>query len=620
MTRPLSRRDALKVLAAQGLATLPAGQADAGPLARLVRPAPGWVSGHMTGAQALVETLLQEGVECVYGIPGAQLNELWDTFKSKHLGYLLATHEFSASVMADGYARATGKPGVLCVVPGPGLTNALSGIGEALLDSVPMVCLVGDVARGDRKRAFQVHDLPQAGLLEKVTKGVLEVRCAADIPQAVRQAFQLACCGEPGPVGVVIPYTLLLESHRYHSGPLPPCAVPFDEGAFHRALCLLSDRRLRVGIYAGYGCMNYAQALVRAAELLQAPVATSIAGKGVIAETHPLAVGWGYGPQGTRTAEEVFKHVDVVLAVGVRFSEVSTGFYSQPQPRKLIHVDINQHNLGRVLRTDVCVNTDAGLFLETLLRHADAVRRPCAPRLTEKIRALRAAEYRDHQETHARCGADPMLLILALRRCTAADALLFVDVTCSQYWATEAFTACGPRTFFNPTNNQAMGWSIPASIGAQRVLPGRQVVTLTGDGCFLMSAVEISTAAREHLPVKFFVLDDQAYHYMQLLQLPAYLRTTATMLARLDYRALAQAFGVAYQEIVGNADLEAGVRGALCHNGPVLVRVVTDYRKRPIRWISAARSRYIDELSLQQKIRFMARIGTRALDFHRQND
>src|SRR5262249_4850637 len=135
----------------------------------------GWVTGHLTGAQAVVETLLRLGVECVYGIPGAQENELWDALKSRHLPYLLVTHEFSAATMADGYARTKGKPGVLCVVPGPGLTNALSGIGEALLDSVPLVCIVGDVANGDHYRPFQVHELRHADLLRPVTKAVYSV-------------------------------------------------------------------------------------------------------------------------------------------------------------------------------------------------------------------------------------------------------------------------------------------------------------------------------------------------------------------------------------------------------------------------------------------------------------
>jgi acetolactate synthase-1/2/3 large subunit len=574
----------------------------------------------MTGAAALTETLLAEGVGCVFGIPGAQQNELWDTFKSKHLEYLLVTHEFSAATMADGYARSTGRPGVLCVVPGPGLTNALGGLGEALLDSIPVVCIVGDVARGDKYRPFQVHELPQVPLLRQVTKAVYEVQGGADIPLAVREAFRLAASGEPGPVGVVVPWNLLIEQHRYHSGPLAPAAVPFDEAAFHRALHLLANRRLRVGIYAGLGCMPYSASLVRAAETLQAPVATSISGKGVIPENHPLAVGWGYGPQGTRTAEQVFRHVDLVLAIGVRFSEVSTGYYAQPQPRHLIHVDINANNLGKILRAEVCVHADAGLFLDTLLQHADAIRRPCDNALVERIRAEKAEELKGNREVLARCGADPMAFLLALRCAAAPDALAFVDVTCAQYWATEVFTTLAPRTFFNPTNNQAMGWSIPAALGAQRVHPGRQVLTITGDGCLLMSAMEISTAARERLPVKFFVLDDQAYHYMQALQRPAYLRTTATILARLDYRALAQGWGVAYQELSAGDNLEASLRAALCHDGPLLVRVVTDYRRRPIRWIDAARGRFIRELSFEQKVRFLARIGSRALEFHPQND
>jgi acetolactate synthase-1/2/3 large subunit len=165
-----------------------------------------------------------------------------------------------------------------------------------------------------------------------------------------------------------------------------------------------------------------------------------------------------------------------------------------------------------------------------------------------------------------------------------------------------------------------MGWSIPAAIGAQKVHPGRTVATLTGDGCALMSGLEISTAGRECLPVKFFVLDDQAYHYMQMLQKPAYLRTTATILARMDYKALAQGLGVAYTEVFNQSELEAKVRGALTYNGPVLVRVVTDYGNRKIRWIEAVRARYTKELTLSQKARFLARIGSRAIQHEKQND
>src|SRR5437870_10465094 len=211
MNFPLSRRELLKTMVVPCVAPLVTGLTPAAAGLHRPRRADGTVSGHMTGAKALVETLIQEGTECVFGIPGAQENELWDTLKSRGLGYLLVTHEFSAAAMADGCARSTGKPGVLCVVPGPGVTNSLGGVGEALLDSIPLVCIVGDVARGDKYHPFQLHELPQVGLLEQVTKKVLAVKCVTEIPGAVREAFRLAMSGEPGPGGVVVPYNLLNE-------------------------------------------------------------------------------------------------------------------------------------------------------------------------------------------------------------------------------------------------------------------------------------------------------------------------------------------------------------------------------------------------------------------------
>ncbi|HVS35883.1 MAG TPA: thiamine pyrophosphate-binding protein, partial [Gemmataceae bacterium] len=616
MTPPMTRRTALKAVAA-GAATAALALAPSDAQARVTKG--GAVVGAMTGARALVEALLAEGVSCVFGIPGAQENELWDEMKGRGLAYLLVTHEHSAACMADGAARSTGVPGVICIVPGPGVTNALTGIGEALLDSVPMVCIIGDVARGDKYKPFQLHEIPQAGLIREVTKGMFEVAEVGDIPGAVQQAFQLARQGEPGPTAVVVPYNLLTETHRFNCPPAGPPEVPFDEAAVDCALRLLGDRRLRVGVYAGMGCMDFAPSLVKVAELLQAPVATSVSGKGVIDECHPLAVGWGYGPQATCTAENAFKSVDLVLAIGVRYSEVSTGCYAIP-PHRLIHVDANPNNIGRIVKPEVCVNADAGVFLEHVLAHADDVGRPCDAGLAGRIRAWKAAEAKERCRRYARCGADPMLFFLALRKAACPDALTFVDVTCAEHWAAEAYTVHQPRTYFNPTDNQAMGWAIPAALGAQRVHLGRQVVSVTGDGCFLMAAMEISTAARECLPVKFFVLDDQAYHYMQVLQEKAYRRTTATILARLDYAALARGFGVEYMEIDGDADLDGGVHTALDQAGPVLTRVVTDYGKRPIRWLEAVRNRYVADLTTEQKVRFLARLGSRALEFRPQND
>lgn len=617
MELPISRRTVLKSVAASAVAAgvhLIPTRAEA----RVNRA--GWVTGHMSGARAVVETLATEGTMCVYGIPGAQENELWDEMKSRGLPYMLCTHEFSAACMADGYARSTGRPGVIAIVPGPGVTNSMSGIGEALLDSVPMVCIVGDVARGDKYRPFQVHELPQTGMLAQVTKSVMEVKHVGQIPCMIRQAFQLACDGEPGPVAVVIPYNLLIESHKFSDPPLAPLGVPFDPDAYNCALALLSNRKLRIGIYAGMGCMDFSPSLTRVAEIMQAPVATSVSGKGAINECHPLAVGWGYGPQGTIVAQKAFAQVDCVLAIGVRYSEVSTGFYSIPKHAHVIQVDANPKNIGVVVKAECCVHADAGVFLSHLIQDEAAICRPENPKLIAQIAEWKADALKEYTKWYARCGVDPMAFILALRKATCPDALTFVDVTCAEHWAAEGYTVTQARTYFNPTDNQGMGWSIPASLGAQRVNPSRQVVTITGDGCFLMSGMETSTAVREGLPVKFFVLDDHAYHFMQALQLKAYKRTTATILAGLDYAALAKGWGLAYVDITGPQDLDTGIHNALTHPGPVLIRVRTDYGKRPIRWVEATRKRFINELSTEQKVRFAARLGSRSLDCHPKND
>ncbi len=630
MNIPITRRGLMKSAALAGGLSF-AHSAYAGPINKLKqRHHPGWVIGKLTGAQAVAESLLQEGVACVYGIPGAQENELWDEFKARGVQYLLVTHEYSAAVMADGYARATGCVGVLSVVPGPGATNALTGLGEALLDSVPIVALVGDISNGPKARPFQVHSLDNAALLKPVCKRVHQVERVEQIPALLRQAFRDAVSGEPGPVAVVIPYNLFIESHEFKVPP-PPDAMPtFDAEAAQRAIALLSDAKLRVGIYAGLGCMDASEALTAVAECLQAPVATSVSGKGAINECHPLSVGWGFGPQGSKVAEEVFardrRHpfhsgVDLLLAIGVKFSEVSTGFYCNPRPKYVIHVDANANNLGRIMPADVCVASDAGLFLSQVLACADRVRRPADSLLTKRIERQKEAQAATLCAVPAgKCGVDPLALVGALSKHLPCDTLLFTDVTASEHLAAEFYRVEKPRTYFNPVDNQSMGWSIPAAIGAQQVVGARICATLTGDGCFLMSAMELSTAAREGLPVKIFVLDDHAFHYMQMLQEPAFKRTTATRIAAIDYCAFAKAVGIAYQDITHSGQLDTAVPAVLAHTGPVLVRVQTDYGNRKIRWIEAVQDRFVQELNAAQKARFLARIGARSLHHHLVND
>jgi acetolactate synthase-1/2/3 large subunit len=617
----LNRREALgATVGAAGVAAAAATQAEAGGPVQLGRYAHReGVRGRMTGAQAAAAALRCEAAPCVFGIPGAQNNELWDAFKAYEVPYFLVAHEASASVMADASARATGEVGVFSVVPGPGLTNCLTGIGEALYDSVPIVGIVTDVDRAPGAPVGQVHGLPNEAILRPVVKALYTVRHQAEIPGALFQAFRVARSGEPGPVGVMIPYTLFTEVWDYDQAPPPPLPVPFDEAAYRRIVCHLQDRRRRVGIYAGAGCINAGPSLAAVAEALQAPVATSVSGKGVIPDSHPLAVGWGYGKQGTRAAEKAFKDVDLVLAVGVRYSEVSTANYAIPKT-EVIHVDVNPANLGRNVPTLHCLCSDSRVFLDRLLGDVATIRRPADPALWQKIHGLRQVDRCSAQTVQIEPCVDPMYFLSQLRGLLGPDELIFVDVTASTHWASEAVEVQGPRRYFTPSDNQSMGWAIPAAIGAQRVRPDRHVACITGDGCFLMSAMEMSSAARAGLPVKFFVFDDGAYHYMQMLQEPVYRRTTATEIARIDYAAFAKGVGVGYNPIACNADVAPGIQRAFGLPGPILTHVRVSYDGREIRWLSALRSHYIDEMSNRQKVRLAARIGVRAVTPKDDND
>ena len=628
MPQQLNRREALGTIGTGTIAAsmvLQSPSADGalppGPSARgMHRPGIRGVFGRMTGAQAAVAALIAECVPCVFGVPGAQNNEFWDTMKSMGQPYLLVTNEASCSVMADASARVTGAVGCFAVVPGPGLTNAMSGMGEALLDGVPIVGLITDVSRGPDKPSFQVHSLANTPIARSVSKATIEIRHQGQIPQAIHEAFRLARSGEPGPVSVILPYNFLMETWDYDHPAPPAYASAFDEAGYRKAVCLLADKSKRVGLYLGMGCADVGPEVAAVAEMLQSPVATSVSGKGVIPDAHPLAVGWGYGAQGTRAAEKAFKEVDLVLAVGVKYSEVSTANFAIPQHDTLIHVDIARENLGRNVPTTLCVQADSRVFFQRLLAEAPTLQRPSQPALCRRISHYRQEDAHENARVMIKEGVDPMHFLTQLRCLLGQDELIFVDVTASTHWASESMHVPGPRRYFTPANNQSMGWAIPAAIGAKKVRFDREVVCVTGDGCFLMAAIEMSTAVRAGLPVKFFVLDDGAYHYMQMLQEPTFRRTTATELATINYAHFAAALGLAFNEILVNDDVTGGIARSLACRAPILTRVAISYEGREIRWLNAAKTSYIKHLSGEQKRRMGTRVVARSLKRNPEND
>ena len=411
---------------------------------------------------------------------------------------------------------------------------------------------------------------------------MIEVRHQAEIPGAIFQAFRIARAGEPGPVGVVIPFPFYTEVWDYDQPAPPPYPVAVRRGGLspgRSATCATAGAR--VGIYAGLGCVDAGPSLDRRRR--DAPGAGGDLGQrqGV----HPRRPSPGRR-LGLRQAGHPRRREGVQgrRPRAGRRRPVQRGLDGQlrdPQPR---HADPRRRqpaatSAGTSRRTSsVCA--DSRLFLDRLLADAAAIRRPPCPPLWEKIqRAPRRSTAARTPTVRITRGVDPMVFLTQLRCALGPDELIFVDVTASTHWASEAIEVQGPRRYFTPgRTTRAWAGRSPRRSAPSGSGPTGRWSAVTGDGCFLMSAMEMSTAARAGLPVKFFVLDDGAYHYMQMLQEPVYRRTTATEIARIDYAAFAQGVGLGYNQIACNADVVAGHRRA-----PGLARPDPDPRDRQLR-------------------------------------
>jgi len=334
-----------------------------------------------TGAESVVRALEDEDVPFAFGIPGTHTIELYDALaRSSRVKPILVTDEQSASFMADGVWRASGRLGCAALVPGAGLTHALSGIAEAYLDTIPMLVL-GCGVRRDTGMAFQLHDIDQVALARPITKSIMRPEHGADLYRTVREACRIARAGVPGPVFVEVPAEMYLLAHDGDAAPAlslgaPPPQPPAE--LVERAAALLAGAR-RPLLYLGFGARG--ADVVALAETLEAPVATTIHGKGVFPESHPLALWPGFGEAAPHFARAVAHECDATLAIGCRFGEVATGSYGAEPRRPLIHVDIGQTALERNVETDLAIVSDARAFVDALLARLThrPLTSPCAP-------------------------------------------------------------------------------------------------------------------------------------------------------------------------------------------------------------------------------------------------
>lgn len=531
-------------------------------------------------AAAIVSALEKQGVDTIFiGPPGEHVVELYDSLLDSTVikGYL-ATNEYTLSFMADGYSRASGKVGVFTCVPGPGVTNALTGIAEAYTDSSPVVGIISDV-RAHIEEPFQLHQIPNLEVLAPVTKKCFRIMDASQVPDIVAEAFHVAQSGEPGPVMIEVPCDIypqrgkIPEAKRFAEPGQP------DEDKIAQFADMLKEAK-QCGIYVGRGCYQADREVLALSEVLQAPVASSISGRGIAPESHPLSVGFGFGRNGTKIAYETFKQCDAVLAVGCKFEEVSSGSFSFKIPRTFIHVDINPYNLNKVFKTDHVLTCDAKLFLQKLLDALKDYRRPTNTTLQEQIRRGKEEFYSGIAEGDPEGDrVDPGKFYSVLREIMSPNDTLTVDIGNHELWGISCYPVEAKGTFLCPTNFSAMGFAIPAAIAAQLNRPTQRAVCCVGDGGFLMSGFEILTAARYNLPVIFCVFNDGSLGITKGLQSRLFKRTAYVDLENPDYQSFANSFGIEYFEMKHDRDVQGALEAAWALNKPALINVHVSYEK-----------------------------------------
>ena len=530
------------------------------------------------GGRLVARALEDEGIELAFGIPGTHNIELYDALAaSKRVRTILVTDEQSASFMADGAWRASGRMACVNVVPGAGLTHAMSGIAEAFMDTVPMLVL-GCGIRRDTGRAFQLHDVDQAAMVAPVTKAQFRPATARELYATIRKACEIARSGAPGPVFVEVPAELYLLSHDVsHEVPFVPTATTVEADTVQAAAMLNNAKRPLV--YLGLGAAS--ARVVELVERLESPVSTTYQGKGVVPETHPLFLWPGFGDAAPAFAREVARECDATLAIGCRFGEVATASYGLEPPGPLIHVDIDGSVLGRNHKTALAVHSDAARFVASLLPRLS--QRPRDDKLRERIRRGHDTVRQEWLGSGDTSRVPPFPLLDALQRTFGDETIFTTDSGNGTFIAMEMLRLSAPGRFLGPIDYSCMGYAVPAAIGAKMARPSAPVVALAGDGAFLMTGLELLTAASQGAAVVVVVLRDRELAQIAQFQHTAMNRKTASIIGDYDVEAICRGVGVDCLQLRNAAEIRSVLARALeitQEGRPVAIDCAIDYSRK----------------------------------------
>ena len=495
----------------------------------------------MTGGEAVVRSLKAHGVDTVFGIPGTHNLPIYDALrKMGSIRHILARHEQGAAFMADGYARASGRAGVCLSTTGPAALNTLASLGTAYSDSSPVLCIASQIpAEGIGLGKGYLHECEdQLGSFAPVTKWRARADSAAEIPGVMREAFARMLTGRPRPVAVEIPCDTLDESEDVSILAAAGISRPAPEpGQVERAAALLQAARRPV-IWAGGGVIGSGAGteLQQLAERLQAPVFTTVLGKGAVSDDHPLAAGATIlHPAG----REFVAECDVMLAVGTRFTEEESDRWGLRLPDTLIHVEIDPEEIDRNYAATLGVVGDARAALQLINDELQELRREDKT-IAAEVAALRHKVWRYCQER----APEGVELVQTLRKALPRETIIVSDLTVAAYWCRRLLDIYEPRTNIYPWGFCTLGFGLPAAIGAKVARPDRPVVALCGDGGFMFNCQELAAAVQFDVPIITLVFNDEAYGVLRPQQEARYGAAHAVDVVNPDFMGLAAAFGV----------------------------------------------------------------------------
>jgi len=533
----------------------------------------------LNGAEALLECLREQGVDTIFGYPGGTVINIYDAlYGRKDITHILTAHEQGAAHAADGYARATGKVGVVLATSGPGAANTVTGIATASRDSVPIVVITGQVARSlIGKDSFQ--ELNITSITKTITKKNYLVMNPETLPKIVREAFEIARSGRPGPVLIDIPKDVQQAVIEYEPAEVDTGYITANltEVCFEvsllldKAVGLINDSK-RPLIYAGGGIRisDSCRELLEFAEKIKAPVACSLMGTGVFPGTHPYFTGLA-GMHGSRCSNTAISNCDLLIAVGARFSDrticKAEGFAPYAN---IIHIDIDPEELGKNIDTEIPLCGDVKKYLKLLLERVDEKKEGIWNKQIQSWKESYTVSYKSNGPLN------PQYLMNKLYELTQGKSIITTEVGQNQMWTAQYYPFTDPRTFISSGGLGTMGYGLGAAIGAAVGRPDCKVINIAGDGSFRMNLSELSTISKYKLPIIQVVLNNSSLgmvrQWQKIFQSQRYSHTSFS--DEVSFTKLADAFGIRSAKITEDAEAEKVFKEALEMNEPVVIECI----------------------------------------------